>query len=181
MSSNDDRAELQRRAQQAAVNAAERQYRESKNPLFVFEAYSHCRHEGLAIPDWVFRYFDDVAKALGALVDQTRAGPAIDEPNRQISEAFGIAAGRGQPTMFARFVDRWQNWEWLSLAVNVDEYMRSGRYNETGAIDQVAEDLAMIEKEAVAMGVTEFAQPTPQKSKIRAAWKRYQQEFPFLK
>jgi hypothetical protein len=56
--------------------------------------------------------------------------------------------------------------------------MRTGRYNETGAIDKVVEDLAEVEKQAVAMGLTKTARPTPRKHVVRKAWKRFQQAFP---
>ena len=53
--------------------------------------------------------------------------------------------------------------------------MGAGRHNETGAIGQVVEDLAEIEKAAVVMGIKDAPDPTPKHDVVRNAWKKYKE------
>ena len=50
------------------VERNQRFYAATKNPLFVWAAYQHCRQTGQAIPDWVLEYFDRAAANLDGLV-----------------------------------------------------------------------------------------------------------------
>jgi predicted RNA methylase len=47
-------------------------FQESKNPLFVWEAFKFCRDNGKEIPDWVFEYFGNVASNLISLSERER-------------------------------------------------------------------------------------------------------------
>ena len=47
-------------------------FQESKNPLFVWEAFKLCRDHGQKVPDWVFEYFDNVASNLISLSEREK-------------------------------------------------------------------------------------------------------------
>lgn len=175
-----DKAAARRRAQQNVIDAAEREFRSTGNPVFLWEAYLRARREGLPMPEWIFCYLDDAARQLGALVDQAEAGRSISEPDAQIARAFRMKVGRGKDTVFVQFVRRRLNFEWLAIGEDVAEHIRSGM-NETDAIAQVADDMADVEQQAQEAGYVTSADepavnPTPSGSTVRQAWLRYKQE-----
>jgi len=47
-------------------------FQESKNPLFVWEAFMLCRDHEQEIPDWVFTYFENVASNLISLSEREK-------------------------------------------------------------------------------------------------------------
>jgi hypothetical protein len=163
--------------QQRAIDAAEILFKEGQNPLFALDAYSRARSSALPVPEWVLQYLDASVRELGQWVRAAQTGIAIPDVATKVTAAFGMKRGKGQATVFAEFADQWLNWEWAALGERVAVYVRSGN-NETDAIQLVADDLVALEDAVHKMGVIASKNPVPGKSKIRAAWKRYIQEFP---
>jgi hypothetical protein len=62
-------------------------YEDEKNPLFVWEAFKICMDESLYIPDWVFRYFNEVA---GKLLELPRKYKTVSSDERSADEICGI-------------------------------------------------------------------------------------------
>jgi hypothetical protein len=88
-------------------NELEKNYEDTRNPLFAWFAYSSARYHGRLVPEWVLKYFDEAAKELALLAY------IEDKPEREevwgkrridavISRAMGFKKGRGTP--FADYV-----------------------------------------------------------------------------
>jgi hypothetical protein len=176
-----DKEAVHRQAQQNVIDAAEREFRSTGNPVFAWDAYLRARHEGLAIPEWICCYLDDAARQLGALVDQAESGQSITEPDAQIARAFQMKVGRGKDTVFVQFVRRWRDFEWLAIGEEVAGHIRRG-IGETDAIRYVAAEMDAVERAAQEAGYVKSADdepavnPTPSASTVRKAWLRYKQE-----
>lgn len=141
------------------IEHAESEYRKTKHPLFVFEAYDYARAGNLPIPEWVLEYFDESARELNKWVRAAGGGDAIPDPNQKIAAAFGMAGSRGK-NVFVEFANKSMIIENYRLAQEVAGYLMTGKFTETGAIDKVVDDLA-----------AQFPASAPRHSKVRAAWK----------
>jgi hypothetical protein len=64
------------------------EYKESNNPLFVWEAFKHCRDNGEEIPDEIFEYFENVASNLLALTERDKMSDK--RASAEVYEALGI-------------------------------------------------------------------------------------------
>jgi len=62
---------------QAWLDALEREYEETENPLCVWDAWSLARGWGHAVPSWVLAYMDDTAKMLLRSENKTKDVPSI--------------------------------------------------------------------------------------------------------
>ena len=68
-------------------------YKKTNNPLFLWSVYRLCREENIAIPEWVYEYFDKCADKL--LTDNDLPG---DKVAPLCSEALGFKSlGPGTP------------------------------------------------------------------------------------
>ena len=174
-----DMTEHLRAHYQNVIDAARRQFEETGNPLFAWEAYGHCRISGLPIPEWVFLYFDKTSKRLGVLVEKSRAGTLPREHPAETLAAFGIDV-QGRGSVFARFADRWLgNWEWLGLGEQVATLYRKGMPLKA-AIPAVAESHAMeyrISADRKPILLIKDPNP-PTENEVREAWRRYKAEYP---
>jgi hypothetical protein len=167
--------ELRRGAQQRAIDAAERQYRETRNPVFAWDSFARSRADRLAIPEWVLAYFDGAARQLGSLVEKAQASETISGPADKIAAALGMTS-KGAGTVFSRFSDVFLDWEWAAIGEEVAAYVRDGD-KETIAIENVVKDHARIRMAALRRGYF-VGEPDPSQSTITRAWKRYQNSFP---
>ena len=68
----------------AALGAAYKKYRESKNPSYLFDGLKAARHAGVPMPDWIL---DDILPAL----DKMSEDGALT-----LDAALGLARRRGQ-------------------------------------------------------------------------------------
>ncbi|HZK91011.1 MAG TPA: hypothetical protein VFC56_12765 [Stellaceae bacterium] len=163
---------LGRAAQERAIEAARKNFVDTRIPLFVWEAYARCRHGDIPLPEWVLIHFDETARRLGALDEKARSGNLPRDHRAETIAAFGMnVEGRG--SVFARYADRWPgDWEWVAIGESVAEHVRAGKMVKS-AIGDVVEQLAC-EYAVAAPG----PKAVPSEDAVKAAWYRYKAAFP---
>ena len=96
-------------------------WRDTKNPLLAWLAYSEARRGDRPVPGWVSEYLDEVAHTLLLLSD--------DPPSQQVWERVGEALGMKRPgrsgagTVFSRF---WRIVHKLGLSEAVERALAAG-------------------------------------------------------
>lgn len=163
---------VRRRVAEVAIEALERRYIETKNPLFVFEAIA--RREGIAPPKWVMQYLDTAAKALFELVGEAREQKLGRLPDR-ISKALAMKRPQGKDDIFKEYLaDLWSWPEWFNTGAAVAAMTRGETpMTLTDAITAVARefDYQLVE-----------GKPEPggdlQVSKVKRAWAKFERQFP---
>jgi hypothetical protein len=88
-------------------NELEKNYEDTRNPLFAWFAYSSARYHGRLVPEWVLKYFDEAAKEFIKLAyiedkDERKEVWGKRRIDAVVCEAMGFRKGRGTP--FADYV-----------------------------------------------------------------------------
>lgn len=115
----------------------ESQYRETGNPLFVWQAYRLSRTNGAAPPSWVFEYLDQVAGRFELLERDARKGGLGKEPAAAIAEALEMKT-EGAGTVFSR-KNFQKDIEWFLCSSAVYREVQNGS-QETYAVEAVAKN-----------------------------------------
>lgn len=99
------------------------------NPLMAWRAFEHCRRHGRSVPEWVFRYFDQVARVL-----RTADRPVRDA--RVVAAEALRLHGQGQFLEADDLLFR------LDVAIQVEQRRRKNpRLSVNGACERVAKEL----------------------------------------
>ena len=89
-------------------------YKTTKNPLFLWEIYRLCRKEEIAIPKWVYKYFDECADKILINNDPGDKAPSL------CHEALGLKS-KGPGTPWKKVSDEIKKWEAYVLFQKEDE------------------------------------------------------------
>ena len=95
-------------------------YENTKNPLYVWQAYQEARAAGITVPEWILEYLDESAAALWELRSRSEKLP---NPTAAIAEALRLKKpGRsGSGTVFSEV----ENNAWIEHGYLVHYHMRA--------------------------------------------------------
>ncbi len=129
-----------RESLRALINDAETGWRESKNPLFVWQAIAfsgYCTPH-LPVPGWCAEYLQDIANSVIAVIFGETVPQTVNELHKVISQAFGIT----KPGWNARTAYD----GWIGAKIETEDYDEARATGHTAA---EATDLARREKHII--------------------------------